>query len=130
MTAATGTLRADIARRQRELVTPEGLALPVTIAGRGARAGALLLDLVLIVTVFVVLGLILTALGLGMLDAGSTEGNPALELILVVLLLVVFLSRYGYFLWFELGPRGATPGKRAMGIRVAARPTAAGRAGR
>jgi uncharacterized RDD family membrane protein YckC len=44
-----------------------------------------------------------------------------MELILVSALLLVFLSRYGYFLWFELGPRGATPGKRALGIRVAAR---------
>jgi hypothetical protein len=29
--------------------------------------------------------------------------------------------RYGYFLLFELGPRGATPGKRLTGIRIAAR---------
>ena len=48
MTAAAATLRPDIARRRRELVTPEGLALPLTIASRGARAGALLLDLALI----------------------------------------------------------------------------------
>ena len=33
----------------------------------------------------------------------------------------MFCVRYGYFMWFELGPRGATPGKRALGIRVAAR---------
>ena len=39
----------------------------------------------------------------------------------MLLILLVFLSRYGYFLCFELGPRGATPGKRALGIRVAAR---------
>jgi uncharacterized RDD family membrane protein YckC len=39
----------------------------------------------------------------------------------VLLILLIFFSRYGYFLFFELGPRGATPGKRALGIRVAAR---------
>jgi uncharacterized RDD family membrane protein YckC len=31
-----------------------------------------------------------------------------------------FLLHNGWFLFFELGPRGATPGKRALGIRVAA----------
>ena len=36
--------------------------------------------------------------------------------------MLLFLARYGYFLWFELGPRAATPGKRLLGIRVAARP--------
>ena len=121
MTAASAILRADVVRRRRELVTPEGLALPLTIAGRGARAGALLLDLALILTVLVVLSIALAATGLGMIGTESAEADPAVELVLVVLILVVFLSRYGYFLWFELGPRGATPGKRALGIRVAAR---------
>jgi uncharacterized RDD family membrane protein YckC len=120
MSAATVHLRPDLLRR-RELVTPEGLALPLTIASRGARAGALLLDLTLI---FVVLTLTIIALlftGLGAIDVDSDNVSPAIEAILVVFILVVFLSRYGYFLWFELGPRGATPGKRALGIRVAAR---------
>ncbi len=49
------------------------------------------------------------------------EFGPALELVIVIVILLMFLARYGYFLWFELGPRGATPGKRAVGIRVAAR---------
>jgi uncharacterized RDD family membrane protein YckC len=33
----------------------------------------------------------------------------------------MFLLRNAYFLFFELGPRGATPGKRITGIRIAAR---------
>ena len=33
----------------------------------------------------------------------------------------VFLFRNAYFLYFELGDRAATWGKRAVGIRVAAR---------
>jgi len=120
MTAAA-TLRPDIARRRRELVTPEGLALPLTIASRGARAGALLLDLTLIFVVFLVVVVGLVAAGLGALDIDPENVSPAVEAVLVLLVLFVFLSRYGYFLWFELGPRGATPGKRALGIRVAAR---------
>ena len=47
--------------------------------------------------------------------------TPAAELLMIVFILALFFSRYGYFLWFELGARGATPGKRLLGIRVAAR---------
>jgi uncharacterized RDD family membrane protein YckC len=35
--------------------------------------------------------------------------------------MLMFLARYGYFLIQELGPRGATWGKRITGIRIAAR---------
>jgi uncharacterized RDD family membrane protein YckC len=107
-------------KRRRELITPEGLALPLTVASRGARAGALLLDLMVILGVFFALGLFLAIVGIGVLDIESADTTPAIELIVVLLILIVFFSRYGYFLWFELGPRGATPGKRALGIRVAA----------
>ncbi len=121
MTAAAIHVRPDVAKRRRELVTPEGLALPLTIASRGARAGALLLDLALIFAALIAITIALVAMGLGVLDVESDNVSPAIELFLVLLVLVVFLSRYGYFLLFELGPRGATPGKRALGIRVAAR---------
>ncbi|BBC74420.1 RDD domain-containing protein [Altererythrobacter sp. B11] len=115
------------AGRERQLVTPEGVALPLTVASRGARAGALLLDLTVIVTAFVLLIVTLHLLGLSALARLSgSEGNPAAELLLVLLILTLFLCRFGYFLFFELGPRGATPGKRLLGIRVAARPDASG----
>ena len=111
----------DLAKRHRDLVTPEGLALPLTIASRGARAGALLLDLALIFIVLLAIGIALVMVGIGVLSADMESPDPALELVLVLLILFVFFSRYGYFLYFELGPRGATLGKRALGIRVAAR---------
>lgn len=111
--------------RLRELVTPEGLALPVTIAGRGARAGALLLDLTVLLLSALALLLLLAGLGIGLLGQDFERTNStAVELVLVAMLILVWFARYGYFLYFELGPRGATPGKRAMGIRVAARPAA------
>ena len=121
MTTADSTVRRDLAKRHRDLVTPEGLALPLTIAGRGSRAGALILDLVIIFGALTVLMIVLGLVGIGVLNADTEEAGPAVELVLVLLILFVFLSRYGYFLIFELGPRGATPGKRALGIRVAAR---------
>ena len=114
--------RAQSAKRQRELVTPEGLALPLTIASRGARAGALLLDLTFIFLGVLAFFFTLAAVGRGLFDLGAdADAGPAVELVLVLIVLLMFLSRYGYFLWFELGARGATPGKRLLGIRVAAR---------
>lgn len=121
MNALAATLRPDIGKRRRELVTPEGLALPLTIASRSARAGALLLDLTLIFVTFFVIAILLGMMGLSMIDVEDDKVSPAVAVIIVMLILVVFLSRYAYFLFFELGPRGATPGKRGLGIRVAAR---------
>lgn len=114
-------MNRDLARRHRDLVTPEGLALPLTIASRGARAGALILDLALILGALIVLMIVLGMVGIGVMQADMDTPGPAVELVLVLLILLLFFARYGYFLIFELGPRGATPGKRALGIRVAAR---------
>ncbi|QZH76583.1 MAG: RDD family protein [Erythrobacter sp.] len=104
------------------LVTPEGLALPLTVGSRGNRAGALLLDIMFIAIGVIVFFLILAAVGIGLLDlAAMEEPTPALELVIVLIIMLMFLARYGYFMWFELGPRAATPGKRLLGLRVAAR---------
>ena len=49
MTAAgTARHRAQRARRMREVVTPEGIALPFTVASRAARAGALIIDFIIL----------------------------------------------------------------------------------
>jgi len=115
-------LKSDQSKRERTLVTPEGLSLPLTVASRGARAGALILDMVFLMVLTIVLMMVLYAIGFGMLDAGSSEEvGPVMQGLMIVAILLGFLSRYGYFLWFELGPRAATPGKRLVGIRVAAR---------
>lgn len=120
MTAAAPALRHDL-KRHRELITPEGLSLPLTIASRGSRAGALMLDLGILFLGFFLLAIFLGIVGVSLFDEASDTMPPGVELVLVLLILLVFLSRYAYFLVFELGPRGATPGKRALGIRVAAR---------
>lgn len=120
MTAATPR-RRGVDKRLRAMTTPEGVALPVTIASRGARAGALLLDLLIIAAALTAFVVLLLVLGIGISAAELEDASGPVEFILILLLITVFLARYGYFLWFELGPRGATPGKRALGIRVAAR---------
>lgn len=123
LTAPTFKSRAD--RRQRVLVTPEGLALPMTIASRGARVGALILDFLILSIGLLAIQLVLVLLLGGVfeeaLDAADESVSGAGEFLFIVMILVVFLARYGYFMGMELGPRGATLGKRIVGIRVAAR---------
>ncbi|WP_068073283.1 RDD family protein [Novosphingobium lentum] len=112
--------------RRRLLVTPEGITLALTLATRGSRAGALLLDLVIIVASMIAttLALLWIAGGVGVsLDkaAANSATGHALQFLAICWIIALFLYRNAYFLFFELGPRGATPGKRAAGIRVAAR---------
>lgn len=116
---------AITARRQRQLLTPEGIVLPLTIASRSSRAAALLIDLGLLYGLILVTSLVLLWLGagVGMTHASGKGGGPdrAIQALVVLWFIAMFLFRYAWFAWFELGPRGATPGKRLTGIRVAAR---------
>ncbi|WP_271079510.1 RDD family protein [Aurantiacibacter sp. MUD61] len=122
MSAAMNFMRGEPDKRDRMLVTPEGLALPLTVGSRGARAGALMLDMIFIVLGIIAFFIIMGLLGFSLIDIGeSGEAGPVFEFLIILVILFLFLARYGYFLWFELGPRGATPGKRLLGLRVAAR---------
>jgi uncharacterized RDD family membrane protein YckC len=102
-------------RALREVVTPEGIPLRLALATAGDRANAFLLDFLIITLVVVVVTLLaavagaFSALGLG--EAGSGFS-------MAFALLVSFLLRNFYFMWFELRWQGRTPGKRVMGIRV------------
>ena len=114
--------------RRRILITPEGIALPVTLASRGTRFGALLIDLTIIVVAMIVsaFGLYYAASKIMQMNGQSlAKSDPtmpgAVQFALIVYIALLFLLRHAYFLYFELGPRGATPGKRMTGVRVAAR---------
>lgn len=113
------------AKRERTLITPEGIAIPVTIASRGARMGALVLDFLFIFLALIIIQIVLLLVLGGMFDeamnAMDENVSGAAEFIFIIFILIGFLARYGYFLTMELGPRGATFGKRIVGIRVAAR---------
>jgi uncharacterized RDD family membrane protein YckC len=108
----------------RVMVTPEGVSLNVTVAAAGARAGALALDIVIIlglIFLVTIAGLMLLW-GLGVAFDGNLENaSGPLQLLAVLWIISVFLFRNAYFVYFELGDRAATWGKRAVGIRVAAR---------
>ena len=98
------------AKRRRQIITPEGVALPVDLADRGERAGALLIDLLIIYgSIFIFALLIFLAF-----FAGLSFGKIGIALIL----LISFFGRNFYFIYFELMWQGVTPGKRVLGLRV------------
>ncbi|HWW27046.1 MAG TPA: RDD family protein, partial [Caulobacter sp.] len=112
MAVAQPDVGAD--RRARSLVTPEGVDLKLRLGDAGERAAALLIDLLIMVGALIAFGLLA---GLAMIGSKGKGG----EVIGTVAVLVFFVLRNLYFVLFELTPGAATPGKRAMGLRVAAR---------
>lgn len=112
-------------KRRRVILTPEGVSIPVTIASRSARIGAFILDMVFQYALIIafVIAIIIGIFGSfsAFEEAESAAASGFVEFLIVALFIGIFLFRYGYFLVQELGPRGATWGKRIVGIRVAAR---------
>lgn len=102
---------AQPASMRRSFVTPEGVDLQLELGTAGARAGAFLLDAMMIVAILIVM-----TIGLAFLALASKA-----EWIVILWLLGFFVLRNGWFSLFEMGGRGATPGKRLMGLRVVAR---------
>lgn len=102
----------------RAFVTPEGVDLRLHIGDAGQRAGAFLLDAAIITAVLIGLTVLAVLMGVG---AAAVGGGSGLEFVAIIWLLGFFLLRNFYFTAFELSPRAATPGKRIMGLRVAAR---------
>ena len=107
--------RQALLGRRRSLVTPEGVDLHLTLSEMGPRVGAFLLDWVIISVSLVVLMLVCMTV---FASLGNQIGG---EIALMIWLLGLFLCRNFYFILFEMGPRAATIGKRAAGIRVVAR---------
>ena len=115
-------MSAPADKRLRELVTPEGIALTFRIASRASRAGALILDFTILIIIGITVTIALSFIAGGVLEAnGSGDVSGAGEFLIVLWTLFWFFLWNGYFIVMELGPRGATFGKRAVGIRVAAR---------
>lgn len=99
----------------RTFVTPEGVDLRLRIGDAGQRAAAFLLDAAIIVAVLFGLSILAFAAGL------MAEDTNGVEIAAVIWLLIAFLLRNFYFAGFELTAAAATPGKRALGLRVASR---------
>lgn len=100
----------------RALITPEGVKLRVRLAPASERAAALLIDLVIIFATLIV-SYILVAVTIQRMG----WADESQQLVAIIWLLGGFLLRNFYFAGFESGARAATPGKRIMKLRVAAR---------
>ena len=98
-----------VVRNRREILTPEGVALPVDLADHGERLVALIIDLFIWVCV--------TALLYVAIIAFVVEGK-AVEIAVTLILFIAFLVRNLYFVYFELAWQGATPGKWINSLRV------------
>ena len=109
---------ARIDKTERPFITPEGVDLRLNIGDAGQRAAAFLLDAGIIIGVLIAFTLALIFTGVGAIGAAGQAGA---ELVAVLWLAVFFLLRNFYFTAFELSAAAATPGKRAMGLRVASR---------
>ncbi|KCZ94447.1 RDD family protein [Hyphomonas johnsonii] len=103
-----------IGKLVRTLVTPEGAEIHLKLATVAERAGALLIDMAIQWAI-----VIATLLGLSYMMAamGFDNANVAFAFWMVF----YFFVRNFYYIFFEIGQKAATPGKRALGLRVAAR---------
>ena len=103
------------ARMWRDVITPEGAAIRFRLADASERAGALLIDAGIMLIILILGSIGLFALGAGL---GREIGSDLAQSLWYLLFL---LLRGFYFTMFEMGRRAATPGKRAMRLRVVAR---------
>jgi uncharacterized RDD family membrane protein YckC len=98
-----------VRKLRRHIVTPEGVPVPIEIANYGARFVAFTIDL----TIWFLLTLAIYIPVLTLI--GRTGGSL---IAISIALFIGFLIRNLYFIYFELAWRGATPGKRIVGLRV------------
>ena len=96
----------ELAAANREVVSPEGVPLRFRVASVGERAGAFLVDGILIVLALLGAALVFKLLGLG------SEVAAAMHVV------AVFLIWNFYFAFFEGRRQGATPGKKLVRLRV------------
>lgn len=98
----------------RTLVTPEGAALHLKLGTAAERAGAFAIDVA-------IQWAIVIATLIGLSYAAATIGMENANIAFAFWLVFFFFVRNFYYIFFELGQKAATPGKRALGLRVAAR---------
>ncbi|MCU0732319.1 MAG: RDD family protein [Hyphomonas sp.] len=103
-----------VSKMARRLVTPEGAAIQLRLASASERAGAFLIDIAIQWAIVIV-----TLVGLGYITSVLSPGNA--NVAFAFWLVFFFFVRNFYYIFFEIGQRAATPGKRVLGLRVAAR---------
>jgi uncharacterized RDD family membrane protein YckC len=109
------SIAPPLAKMARSFVTPEGVDLRLELGDGSQRAGAFCIDIAIMVACIIAFTLFLGLAGVG------SAGIGGISWIELVWILGSFLLRNFYFVAFELSAKAATPGKRMMGLRVAAR---------
>lgn len=92
--------------------TPEGVTIELTLAGLGSRLGAATVDIL-------IQGVVLLGLVLALTLAGSVVSPDLGVFVMGIGSLLIALVVLGYYIVFETLNGGRTPGKAALGIRVA-----------
>ncbi len=109
----------EYGRTASEILTPEGVVLPFINASFGERVGAIVIDLIIMALAPIVLLIAFLMLPMHTVFADK-HNRGAMEILSIVVLFLLFFLRSGYFMFFEMGRRAATPGKRLMRLRVIA----------
>ena len=109
----------NLDKNVRTLVTPEGIDLRLRLADTGSRFGAFVIDITIMVISLIVMTLLIGFAMAGLATSGADKKD--IELGVIIWILGFFLLRNFYFMFFEMGGKGATPGKRVLKIRVANR---------
>jgi uncharacterized RDD family membrane protein YckC len=91
-----------------DVETPEHIRFRYRLAGPARRTFAYAIDLVIRAAVGIVLAMVVLTTGMVASDRASMG----------LLLIVFFAIEWGYYVLFESLWNGATPGKRAAGLRV------------
>lgn len=104
---------------KRTFITPEGVDLRLELGSAGSRAAAFIIDFIIMAVTLI--AITIGAIYLASASKGSGPPEGVLEFIGVLWLIGFFVLRNFWFSLFEMGSRGATPGKRLLGLRVVAR---------
>lgn len=106
------------------IATPENITFGYEVAGIGSRFIGALVDTIIIAMLLLLINL-LVAVALGYVaDDGGFRGDFEADpgwlagLVIALYALFNFAIIWGYFIFFELGWHGQTPGKRLAGTRV------------
>lgn len=105
-------------QRQLEIETPEAVAFAYPLAGLGSRGMAVMLDtlmLGLIIVAELLVGLLVAVLVSRISERALMTLTPWA---IGVLIVAVFVTYWGYYIFGEVFRNGRTPGKRVMRIRV------------
>ena len=109
----------EYGRTATDILTPEGVVLPFINASFGERIGAIAIDLIIMAVTPFLLFLAFVILPIHTLFSDK-HNQVAFQILEIAFLFFMFFIRSGYFIFFEMGRRAATPGKRVMRLRVIA----------